>query len=67
MLVATGRAEIMIEPQLSLWDMAALPPILQEAGGTFSDWKGTPTIYTGEGLATNGRLREQVLAITRGQ
>lgn len=66
-LVATGRAEIMIEPQLSLWDMAALPPIFQEAGGSFSDWQGTPTIYTGEGLATNGRLREQVLAITRGR
>jgi histidinol phosphatase-like enzyme (inositol monophosphatase family) len=66
-LVATGRAEIMIEPELSLWDMAALLPILEEAGGTFTDWKGNPTIYSGEGLATNGRLREQVLAITRGK
>ncbi|HSW45453.1 MAG TPA: histidinol-phosphatase [Phycisphaerae bacterium] len=66
-LVATGRAEIMIEPQLSLWDMAALPPILAEAGGYFGDWKGTPTIYAGDSLATNAHLREQVLAITRGK
>lgn len=66
-LIATGRAEIMIEPELSLWDMAALPPILEEAGGTFTDWEGNPTIYSGEGVATNGQLREQVLAITRGK
>jgi len=67
MLVATGRAEIMIEPELSLWDVAALLPILEEAGGTFTDWEGNPTIYSGEGVATNGRLREKVLAITRGK
>jgi len=64
-LVATGRAEIMIEPELSLWDMAPLPAILEEAGGTFTDWQGNATIYNGEGLATNGQLLGQVLAITR--
>lgn len=66
-LVATGRIEVMIEPQLSPWDMAALPPILEEAGGTFTDWQGRPTIETGEGLATNGVLLEAVLGITRGR
>ena len=66
-LVATGRAEIMIEPELSLWDMAALPPILEEAGGSFTDWNGNASIYTGEGVGVNGCLRERVLEITRGR
>lgn len=66
-LIATGRAELMIEPELNLWDMAALQPILEEAGGTFTDWEGKPTIHSGEGVGTNGRLRDQVLAVTRGR
>lgn len=65
-LVATGRAEIMVEPELNLWDMAALPPILEEAGGTFTDWQGKPTIYSGQGVATNGHLLSEVIAITKG-
>lgn len=64
-LIATGRAEVMVEPRLNLWDMAPLPVILEEAGGTFTDWKGKPTIHSGEGMATNGHVLEQVLAITR--
>ena len=64
MLVATGRADVMLDPQMNAWDAAALQPILTEAGGTFTDWQGTPTIYSGEGLATNGHVLEQVLAIT---
>ncbi|HOW74043.1 MAG TPA: histidinol-phosphatase [Phycisphaerae bacterium] len=63
-LVATGRAEIMIDPELSLWDMAALPAILEEAGGTFTDWQGTPTIYGKQGVATNGQLLSEVVGIT---
>jgi histidinol-phosphatase len=65
LLVATGRAEVMVDPAASVWDAAALQPILEEAGGTFSDWSGNPTIFSGEGLATNGRVLEEVLAITR--
>ncbi len=66
-LVATGRAEIMVDPVLSLWDMAALPPILSEAGGTFTDWQGTPSAHGRDGVATNGLLFEQVLELTRGR
>ena len=66
-LIATGRAEVMIEPELNLWDMAALPPILEEAGGSFTDWEGNPTIHNSEAVATNGWLRECVLAVTRGK
>ncbi len=65
LLVATGRAEVMVDPVMNLWDAAALQPILEEAGGTFTDWQGTATIHSGEGLATNGRIAAEVLAITR--
>lgn len=64
-LVATGRAEVMIDPVMNVWDAAALQPILEEAGGTFTDWQGRPTIHSGEGVATNGRVLDEVLAITR--
>lgn len=65
-LVATGRAEVMVDPEMHLWDCAALKPILEEAGGTFTDWQGQPTIYAQEAVATNGKVLEEVLAITRG-
>ncbi len=65
LLVATGRAEVMIDPLMSIWDAAALQPILTEAGGTFTDWKGEPSIHNNEGVATNGHVLEEVLAITR--
>lgn len=60
-LVATGRAEIMLDPVVALWDCAPLQVILEEAGGTYTDWCGNATIHAGEGIATNGRLFEQVL------
>lgn len=60
-LVATGRAEVMLDPQMSVWDCAALLPVLEEAGGSFTDWRGTPTIHGGEAIATNGALLEAVL------
>ncbi|PMP85678.1 MAG: histidinol phosphate phosphatase [Roseiflexus castenholzii] len=65
-LVATGRAEIMLDPVMSVWDCAALFPIVTEAGGTFTDWNGAPTIHAGEAIGTNGLLLEQVLNIIRG-
>jgi histidinol phosphatase-like enzyme (inositol monophosphatase family) len=65
LLVATGRADVMLDPYMFLWDAASLQPILEEAGGTFTDWQGQPSIYSGEGLATNGLLYDEVLAVTR--
>lgn len=62
-LVATGRAELMLDAQMSVWDCAALMPVLQEAGGSFSDWSGKPTIYGNEAIATNGHILEEVLHI----
>jgi histidinol-phosphatase len=65
LLVATGRAEVMVDPILNLWDAAALLPVVEEAGGTFTDWQGRPTTYSGQAIATNARLLDEVLAITR--
>ena len=65
LLVATGRADVMIDPRMQVWDAAALAPILAEAGGAFTDWQGTPTIYGGNGIAANAALVEQVVALTR--
>jgi histidinol phosphatase-like enzyme (inositol monophosphatase family) len=65
LLVATGRAEVMMDPVMRVWDAAALQPILEEAGGTFTDWQGQRTIYHGEGIGTNRRVLDEVLSITR--
>ena len=65
LMMATGRADLMVDPLMEVWDAAALLPILEEAGGTFTDWQGRRTIHSGEGVATYGCLLEEVLAITR--
>ena len=59
-LVATGRAEAMADPVLSAWDAAAVRPIIEEAGGIFTDWGGTPTHLSGHAVATNRALAEEV-------
>lgn len=64
-LVATGRAEIMLDAGISPWDCAPLLPILTEAGGHFADWQGTPTIYGKDAFATNDALYDTVLDILR--
>lgn len=62
-LLATGRAEVMVDPVVSLWDVAPLKVILEEAGGTLTDWHGRPTIHANEAVATNGLLFEQVMQL----
>lgn len=59
-LVATGRAEIMLDPVLHEWDAAALLPILEEAGGAFTDWRGNRTTQGGSGISTNAALAQSV-------
>jgi len=65
LMVATGRAELMVDPLMNLWDAAAVQPILEEAGGTFTDWQGRATIYSGQGVATNGLVLDEVLTLLR--
>ncbi|NDJ62970.1 MAG: histidinol phosphate phosphatase, partial [Chloroflexi bacterium] len=63
LLVATGRAEIMLDPVMQIWDCGPFGVILPEAGGTFTDWQGAATIRAGEAVATNGALAAAVQAI----
>jgi histidinol-phosphatase len=62
-LVATGRADVMIDSGVQIWDAAPLLPILEESGGRFTDWEGTPTIVGKNAVGTNGRLHDAVLKI----
>jgi myo-inositol-1(or 4)-monophosphatase len=64
-MVATGRAEIMLDPTISLWDVAPFPPIFREAGGFFGSWDGKEGHTHGEALACNAALKRKVLKLTR--
>lgn len=64
-LVATGRADVMLDPIMNLWDCAPLLPILEEAGGTFTDWRGERTIHGGNAISTNGVLFESVMSVIK--
>ena len=61
--VATGRAEIMMDPVMNVWDCGPFPPIFRETGGYFGDWQGNETIYSCEALATNQALLPEILEI----
>lgn len=62
MLVAEGAAEIATDPEATLWDMAAVSIVVEEAGGRFTGLDGAGGPGAGSGLATNGLLHEQALA-----
>ena len=62
-LLATGRADVMLDPVMNLWDCAPLLPIMEEAGGTFTDWRGVRTISSGNSIATNGLLFDEVMSL----
>lgn len=61
MLVAEGCVDMAAEPELELYDMAALVPIISEAGGRFTSWSGQPGPWGGDGVATNGLLHDELL------
>jgi histidinol phosphatase-like enzyme (inositol monophosphatase family) len=62
-LVATGRIEAMVDPEVARWDVAAMPVIMGEAGGRYSDFAGTDDIASGTGVATNGLVHDELLAL----
>ena len=62
-LVATGRADVMLDPVMNLWDCAPLLPIMEEAGGTFTDWRGVRTVHGGNTIATNKLLFDEVMQL----
>jgi histidinol-phosphatase len=51
----------MMEYGCHAWDLAALKPIVEEAGGRYSDWSGQPNIHRPDALASNGKLHDVVL------
>ena len=65
-LIATGRADVMLDARMNPWDCAPLLPILEESGGRFTDWKGERTIYGDDCFGTNGLLHETVLEVLKG-
>ncbi|MGH3737752.1 MAG: histidinol-phosphatase [Micromonosporaceae bacterium] len=64
-LLAEGAVDIACEPEVSLWDLAALVPIVTEAGGQFTDLDGRPGPHGGSAVATNGTLHDDVLDFLR--
>lgn len=65
-LVATGRIEAMYDPEVSLWDVAPMPVIIEEAGGRFTDLSGAVDPSLGTGLASNGLFHDELLSLLRG-
>ncbi|GIW98447.1 MAG: histidinol-phosphatase [Pirellulaceae bacterium] len=65
LLVATGRAELMVDPVANPWDLAPVEVVVREAGGRFTDWSGEPTAFGGDGVASNGIVHDQALALLR--
>ncbi|MFV0633417.1 histidinol-phosphatase [Demequina sp.] len=65
MLVAEGVVDVACEPELELYDMAALVPIVEEAGGTFTSLAGEPGPFGGDALATNTALHAALLEALR--
>ena len=55
----------MLDPLMNIWDCAALLPILEEAGGTFTNWQGKRTINGGNAIATNGLLFKELFEVLK--
>ncbi|QDS95242.1 Histidinol-phosphatase [Roseimaritima multifibrata] len=62
LLVATGRADVMVDPEVSVWDVAAIRPVIEQAGGKFTDWNGLATSRSADAVGTNGKLHKEILA-----
>ncbi|MGQ0830612.1 MAG: inositol monophosphatase family protein [Microthrixaceae bacterium] len=64
-LVATGRVAAMVDPVVATYDIGPMPVIIREAGGRFSDLDGVDSIESGNGVASNGHLHDELLAALR--
>jgi len=63
MMVAEGAVDVAAEPEVSLWDVAAVQVIVEEAGGRFTNLAGVPRADGGSAVSTNGPLHDEVLEI----
>ena len=66
MLVAEGAVDIAAEPFLAPWDMAALVPVVTEAGGRMTGYDGTPALAWGGAVTANRALHDTVVGILSG-
>jgi histidinol-phosphatase len=66
LLVAQGSGEVMVEHGVHVWDVAAIKPIVEEAGGRFSNWDGGQDIHKPDVVVSNSKLHGEVLAILAG-
>ena len=66
LLVATGRAEAAVDPLMNRWDAAAVETVVAEAGGRYTDWRGRAGIDSGDGVATNGLVHDEVVRLLTG-
>jgi histidinol-phosphatase len=64
-LVASGAADVMLEPELAIWDYAAPVCIVEEAGGKVTQLDGSALEHGGSAIATNGLIHDEVLSILR--
>jgi len=64
-LVAQGSGELMLDHGVKIWDVVALKPIVEEAGGRFTDWDGTPNVNRTDVIASNGLLHDEALRVLR--
>jgi histidinol-phosphatase len=65
MLVAQGSGDLMVEAGVHVWDVAAIQPIVEEAGGRFSDWDGNVSIERPDVVISNGLLHDEALRLLR--
>jgi histidinol-phosphatase len=65
MLVAEGAIDVVVEPEVALWDLAATKVIVEEAGGRFTDFDGVARADGGCAISSNGLLHEEVIAALR--
>jgi histidinol-phosphatase len=65
LLVATGRAEVMVDPIANPWDLAAVQPVVEEAGGKFTNWSGESTVFGGDGVGSNGLVHDEVMLMLK--
>ncbi len=66
-LVASGRADFIVEAELNAWDIAAIKPIIEAAGGIFTDFHGKKTIYGRTAVASNISIHSSLLRLIAGQ
>ena len=64
-LTAQGSGELMIDFGVHVWDVAAIKPLIEEAGGKFANWNGEQRIDRPDTIVTNGRVHEEVLKLLR--